>query len=257
MIKLGTSGFSYDDWVGPVYPPDLPKRDWLAHYAARFDTVELNVTYYRLPDHRTVQGWAGRTPPGFIFAVKAFQGLTHDRSAPDFPAFTAAIAPLTESGKLACVLAQFPHAFHPDPENRAYLERLRQGLGDLPAVVEFRDSAWLAEATFDQLRSLNLGFCCVDEPRLRGLLPPVARATGSLAYVRFHGRNAANLGTLRLLVFRRRVARMAAEAAPTGRGSPAHAGVCQQPLPRPERADGGTVGEVAAGRVTQSGRQGP
>ena len=195
MIKLGTSGFSYDDWVGPVYPPDLPKRDWLAYYASRFDTVELNVTYYRLPGRRTAQAWVEKTPPGFTFAVKAYQGLTHERVEPDFPAFVEALDPLVSSDRLACVLAQFPHSFHPSPHNRSYLERLRRGLGELPAVVEFRDAAWVAPETFQQLEALHLGFCCVDEPRLEGLMPPVARATGPVAYVRLHGRNSAKWWT--------------------------------------------------------------
>ena len=79
MIRLGTSGFSYDDWVGPVYPPELPKREWLAYYAREFDTLELNVTYYRVPDPRTVRGWVERTPEGFLFSVKANRELTHER----------------------------------------------------------------------------------------------------------------------------------------------------------------------------------
>src|SRR3990170_3995790 len=111
MIRLGTSGFSYDDWVGSFYPPGLPKREWLAYYAREFDTVELNVTYYRIPDRRPVVGWTVRTPPGFLFAVKAFSGLTHERQAPDFAGFIEAIEPLRQAGKLGCILAQFPHAF--------------------------------------------------------------------------------------------------------------------------------------------------
>jgi uncharacterized protein YecE (DUF72 family) len=98
---------------------------------------------------------------------------------------------LVEAGRLACVLAQFPYSFHPSPENRDYLQRLRAGLAGLPVVVEFRTAGWVAQGTFDLLRSLNLGFCSVDEPRLPGLMPPVAAATGPVAYVRFHGRNAA------------------------------------------------------------------
>lgn len=191
MIKIGTSGFSYDDWVGPVYPPDLPARERLTYYAERFPTVELNVTYYRVPDARTVEGWVRRTPADFLFAVKAFQGLTHEREAPDFPGFVAALAPLVESGKLGCVLAQFPYSFHPTRENREYLALLRAGFGELPVVVELRNAGWVAEETFDLLRSLALGYCCVDEPQLRGLMPPIAIATGPVAYVRFHGRNAA------------------------------------------------------------------
>lgn len=190
MIRLGTSGFSYDDWVGPFYPADLPKWAWLTYYAQQFDTVELNVTYYRLPDRRTVAGWVQRTPEGFLFSVKAHQSLTHDRERADFVGFRQSTEDLRQAGKLACVLAQFPHSFHPVAANREYLHRLREGLADLPVVVEFRDRAWLTEETFALLSSLGLGFCCVDEPQLPGLMPPIARAAGPVAYVRFHGRNA-------------------------------------------------------------------
>jgi uncharacterized protein YecE (DUF72 family) len=190
VIRLGTSGFSYDDWVGPVYPVDLPRREWLGFYAREFDTLELNVTFYRVPDLRTVSGWVERTPPDFTFAVKANRTLTHEREAADFPGFRLGIAPLIDSGKLACVLAQFPHSFHPDPENRSYLSRLRDGLEGLPVVVELRDRGWVTEETFQELSRLGFGYCSVDEPNLRGLMPSIAKATGPLSYVRFHGRNA-------------------------------------------------------------------
>ncbi len=189
MIRLGVSGWSYDDWVGPVYPPDLPRREWLAFLARRVDTIEVNVTYYRVPGARTVAGWAERTPEGFLFSVKAHRSLTHEREQPDFAAFLRAVEPLRESGKLACILAQFPYAFRPTPVNREYLYRLREGLAPLPVVVEFRNRAWATEETFEQLEELRLGFCAVDEPRFRNLMPPIARATGPVGYVRFHGRN--------------------------------------------------------------------
>lgn len=191
MIKIGTSGFSYADWVGPFYPPELPAREHLAFYARQFPTVEINMTYYRVPDPATVAGWIRKTPEGFLFSVKAHQELTHTREDPSFAPFLAAVRPLVEAGRLACVLAQFPYSFHATPPNRDYLKRLRAGLADLPVVVEFRDAGWVTPATFDQLRALGLGFCCVDEPRLPGLMPAVAVATGPIAYVRFHGRNAA------------------------------------------------------------------
>jgi uncharacterized protein YecE (DUF72 family) len=190
MLRLGSSGFSYKDWVGPFYPQGLPERERLAFYAREFDTVELNVTFYRPPSAKNVAAWVERTPPDFTFAVKAFRGLTHERAAPDFAGFVQAVQPLAAAGKLACVLAQFPQSFHPTPANEDYLARLREGLGDLPAVVEFRDAAWVTDATFERLRALGLGFACVDEPRLKGLMPPIAVATGPVGYVRFHGRNA-------------------------------------------------------------------
>jgi len=190
MILIGTAGFSYRDWRGPFYPAGLPERDWLAFYAREFPTVELNVTFYRLPAARTLDAWIERTPAGFQFSVKAYRGLTHERQAPDFAAFAAATRPLAQAGKLACVLAQFPQSFRRTPANEAYLARLRQGLGDLPVVVEFRHAEWADEAVFERLRALQLGFACVDEPALKGLMPPMAVATSPIAYVRFHGRNA-------------------------------------------------------------------
>jgi uncharacterized protein YecE (DUF72 family) len=189
MILLGTSGWSYDDWIGPVYPEGLPKGSWLSFIAEQVDTLEVNVTYYRVPNERTVAGWVERTPDDFTFAVKAHQDLTHGRDAPDFGGFIAGIQPLVDGGKLACVLAQFPYSFHANEESRGYLARLSAGLADVPVVVEFRNRGWISEATFEHLQDLGLGFCCVDQPQFNNLIPPLARATSPVAYVRFHGRN--------------------------------------------------------------------
>ncbi|HID90288.1 MAG TPA: DUF72 domain-containing protein [Anaerolineae bacterium] len=192
-ILIGTSGFSYDDWVGPVYPPDLPKQEWLSFYAREFPTCELNFTFYRIPSPHTLARMTDKVPDGFLFSVKAFQGITHEREEPEplVRRFVEALRPLQEEGKFACVLVQFPYSFRATEENRDYLRRLRDGFGDLPVVVEFRRREWVSQRTFDDLRALRFGFCCVDQPRLRGLIPPVAVATGPVAYVRFHGRNAA------------------------------------------------------------------
>jgi uncharacterized protein YecE (DUF72 family) len=192
MIRLGTSGFSYKDWVGPVYPAGMPERDWLPFYAAQFSTVELNVTFYRLPSYRNTDSWVKKTPAGFRFTVKAYRGLTHEREAPDFAAFADSIRPLAGAGKLGCVLAQFPNSFQPVPENREYLKRLAGGLNEFPLVAEFRHAAWARTEFFDLLRGLAIGYCCVDEPQLRGLMPPLSVSTSATGYIRFHGRNAAH-----------------------------------------------------------------
>ncbi|MBN1440289.1 MAG: DUF72 domain-containing protein [Anaerolineales bacterium] len=192
MIRIGTSGFSYKDWVGPVYPEKMPAKDWLAFYAAQFSTVELNVTFYRLPSRVNIEAWLRKTPDDFLFTVKAFRGLTHERENPDFAAFTGSIRPLAEAGKLGCVLAQFPNSFHPVPENKEYLKRMCSELPDLPLVAEFRHTAWAKPETFEMLRGLGMGYCCVDEPQLRGLMPPAAVSTSPVGYIRFHGRNAAH-----------------------------------------------------------------
>jgi uncharacterized protein YecE (DUF72 family) len=195
-ILIGTSGFSYKDWVGPVYPEDLPKREWLSYYAGEFKTCELNFSYYRIPNARTLAAMAAKVPEGFLFAIKAYKGITHEREeaqatlASQMAQFTQALRPLIDADKFACVLAQFPHSFHANDVNRDYLKRVREGFGDLPVVVEFRSREWISDRTFDELRALDFGFCCVDQPRFKSLVPPVAVATGPVAYVRFHGRNA-------------------------------------------------------------------
>ncbi|MCL4490033.1 MAG: DUF72 domain-containing protein [Chloroflexi bacterium] len=192
MIYLGTSGFSYEDWVGPYYPEGLEKKDWLAFYGKEFNTLEINFSYYRMPAPRTLAQMASKVPANFLFTIKATQEMTHTREADPalFPKFVTAVQPLLQAGKFGAVLAQFPASFHHTPENVDYLKAFRQQLLDLPVVVEFRNAQWLNEQTFQFLQEQQLGFCCVDEPRLKGLLPPVARATSDVAYVRFHGRNA-------------------------------------------------------------------
>lgn len=193
MIYIGTSGFSYDDWVGPYYPPNLSKNDWLSFYAKEFNTLEINYTYYRIPTAKTLAGMARKVPDGFLFTLKTPQEMTHTRDAVAalFPQFIEALKPLTDQKKFGAILAQFPSSFHHTRENVEYLKDFRDCLLDLPIVVEFRNAQWLNDQTFAFLREHKLGFCCVDEPRLKGLLPPIAEATSQVAYVRFHGRNAA------------------------------------------------------------------
>lgn len=190
-ICIGTSGYSYDDWVGPVYPDNLKKADWLTYYAEHlFRCTEINYTYYRLPAARTLKAMADKTPPGFLFTIKASQELTHGRDDPDaFDKFTSALYPLLEANKFGCVLAQFPTSFHNTPENQDYLRRLRERLSDLPTVVEFRNREWIEDEVFELLRECRLGFCAVDQPQFKTLVPPIAEVTGPIAYVRFHGRN--------------------------------------------------------------------
>ncbi len=191
---IGTSGYSYKDWVGPFYPPDLPQKERLRFYAQEFATCELNFTYYRLPTAQMMERMAERVPDGFLFALKAYRGITHERgdNAPEqAEKFRAALTPLVAAGKFAGLLLQFPYSFHATPANRDYLKRVREWFGRTPLVVEFRSRDWITARTFDDLRSLEMGYCCVDLPPLRNLVPPLAVVTAPLAYVRFHGRNRA------------------------------------------------------------------
>jgi uncharacterized protein YecE (DUF72 family) len=192
-VVLGTSGFSFKDWVGPFYPEGTPAGRMLELYAGHFGAVEVNATYYRIPPPRTMQSLASRTPADFEFVVKAHQSMTHQKDAPDdatFGAFQDALAPILAAGKFRGILCQFPYAFRPDKPGRARLDLLHARLSGLgPLFVEFRHAAWLDERVFRYLDERGIGYCSVDEPPLPGLVPPVARLTGSIAYVRMHGRN--------------------------------------------------------------------
>ncbi len=171
----------------------MPRREWLSYYAREFNALELNATFYALPRLSVLEAMVAKTGDGFLFSVKANQEMTHQRQQDSrvFTAFVHILQPFVGSGKLGCVLAQFPYSFGFSRQNRDYLALFRERLGDLPVVVEFRNSQWLSEEVFEWLRSHNLGFCCVDEPQLPKLLPPVAEVTSNIGYVRFHGRNAA------------------------------------------------------------------
>ena len=192
MIWIGTSGYSFKDWVGPFYPPGTKTGDMLEFYAARFPAVEINASYYRLPTAETFARMAARTPPGFRFTVKFHRAITHEltRDASAYRSFLRVIEPLEASGKFHGALAQFPWSFRDTPANRDYLRQLRRLYPVLPLFVEFRHDSWANERAFDFLRQLEAGFCAVDEPKLNGLFPPLIEATSPVAYVRFHGRNA-------------------------------------------------------------------
>lgn len=192
-IRIGTSGYSFKDWRGVFYPEGLPDRDMLRFYSKHFDAVEINSTYYRIPSPKTFESMARKTPEGFEFTVKAHQEITHVRGDVEgaVEAMKESIKPLVESGKFGGMLLQFPYSFKLSDENVGYLRRVRDLLGEYPLFVEFRHRSWIKARIFELLRELGMGYCCVDEPRLRGLVPPVIAATSDVGYVRFHGRNAA------------------------------------------------------------------
>ncbi len=193
MIYLGTSGFSYKDWVGSFYPVGMPRGEWLTYYAREFDTCEVNSTFYAIPKSSSLKAMAEKTGEGFLFCFKANQEMTHQRedNASVFEAFCQVLEPIIAAGKLGCILAQFPYSFGFNHSNWDYLRLFKERLGELPLVIEFRNAQWLRSEVFDWLRQYKLGFCCVDEPPLPNLLPPIAEATADIGYVRLHGRNSA------------------------------------------------------------------
>ena len=190
-IVIGTSGYSYEDWKGYYYPANIEKSNMLKFYSKNFKTTEINFTYYRMPNPYMINRIAHKVPDDFIFSVKANSIMTHQREAgpKDFGDFIKGISPLIEREQLASVLAQFPWTFKFNSKNLDYLKYLKENIIDLPLVIEFRNISWINDETFEFLEQNELGFCCVDQPRLRGLIPPISKITSKVAYVRFHGRN--------------------------------------------------------------------
>jgi len=196
MIYVGTCGFSYKDWIGPVYPARIKSTDMLPFYARRFAAVEIDSSAYGVPSGRTVESMVRRTPKSFRFTFKAPQTVTHPPDpnslvVHDDATFLAeAVEPAVEAAKLGCVLLQFPNGFKPEGNRREYLARTVAAFEDLPVVVEFRNDRWQTAETMQLLRELGAGYCNVDMPRLEGLLHASSEATSEIGYVRFHGRSA-------------------------------------------------------------------
>lgn len=193
-VWIGTSGYSFPDWVGPFYPRGTPARAFLAHYARRFACVEINLTHYRIPTPQAIERMLAATPAGFRFIVKLHASFTHARllDTATRDAFLEAVRPLRTAGRLHGLLAQFPWAFRRDAAGKAHLERLRAAFVGDPLWVEFRHDSWMHPQLASWLAARDLGYCAVDEPELPGLLPPVTHVTNGVGYVRFHGRNAAH-----------------------------------------------------------------
>lgn len=194
MILIGTSGYSFPDWVGPFYPAGTEKGKMLDFYVKHFPTVEVNATYYRIPPPSTLHAMERKTPEGFQFVVKAHHDMTHKQSldAELYTTFGRAVDPLRMAGKLNGVLAQFPYAFRRTTENQEFLVEMKKRLPEAPLFVEFRHASWIKDDLFPWMESEGLGYVSVDEPDLSGLVPPVARVTGAVGYVRLHGRNKVN-----------------------------------------------------------------
>jgi len=183
-VRIGCSGWNYKDWRGREYPPGVPPRRWLAHYARGFDTVEVNSTFYRLARPGAVATWVADTPPGFVFAVKASRYLTHVKRLADMgrgvERLYEGIAPLVASGKLGPVLWQLPENFHRDDDRLgAALERLPPGRH----CFEFRHESWFAPEVYELLRGAGAALVIGDDPRRPFQTHEV---TADWTYIRFH-----------------------------------------------------------------------
>ena len=187
-LRMGTSGWYYDEWVGPFYDR---KKGMLTAYNKVFDTTEVNSTFYRYPTPRMVEGWYRNAPPGFLYALKLPGEITHDKwldlgkgVEDDTARFIDLIRPLAE--KLGPILIQLRPKFNYDD----HAEALEQYLDSVPKnyewAVEFRHLSWMREETYEVLEKHNAAYTIVDEP----LLPPETRVTADFAYIRWHGHGA-------------------------------------------------------------------
>lgn len=181
-LRIGTSGYQYDDWRGPFYPKELPKSAWFSHYAKHFDAVELNTTFYRLPEAATFERWRKAAPKGFCYTLKFSRYGTHLRRLKDAP---DTIALFVERARLlgpslGPILIQLPPRWHVN------VDRLDTFLEATPNryrwAVEFRDPSWLCEDVYALLRKHRAALCIHDlierHPRIR---------TADWIYLRFHG----------------------------------------------------------------------
>jgi uncharacterized protein YecE (DUF72 family) len=182
-IRIGTSGWHYKHWIGAFYPPGLPASKMLAYYCERFDTVELNNSFYHLPKRPALESWRDSTPPGFCFAAKGSRFLTHMKKLKDpeqgLGRFFAAIDILEH--KLGPILFQLPPNWELD------YDRLKTFLECLPGhhryAFEFRNATWSVQPVYDLLARNNIAYCIYD---LAGTQSPI-EVTADIVYIRLHG----------------------------------------------------------------------
>jgi uncharacterized protein YecE (DUF72 family) len=193
-ILVGPAGWSYLDWKGIAYPQRKPPHFHEATYLAEFfNTIELNVTFYRPVLAHTAAEWIERVSnnPKFQFTAKLWQEFTHNRALifENEKLFRPAVEALRDAGKLGALLVQFPWSFKNSKENLVYLEKLFDRFKDFPLVLEVRHSSWNKSDIYSWLRERNVGFCNIDQPIIGRSLRPGEQTTSPVGYVRLHGRN--------------------------------------------------------------------
>jgi uncharacterized protein YecE (DUF72 family) len=191
VIHVGTSGYNYPEWKGTFYPSTLPTAQMLSFYAERFPAVEINYTFYRMPNARTLASWGAATPERFVFVLKAPRRITHDRRLVDIeePLGYFLDTVRTLSSKLGPLLFQLPPSFRKDPT------RLGDLLGRLPPggrhAFEFRHQSWFDEDVYALLRASNAALCLADTED--GTTPDVRTADFGYARLRDVGYTDAEL----------------------------------------------------------------
>ena len=192
-IYRGTSGYSYDDWIGPFYRHDMKKPKMLEYYQHFFPVTELNYTYYTMPRPSTLFQIRNKAPH-MKFSVKAHQSLTHERRVvlQTWQEFADAMMVLSDTEQLSCLLFQFPYSFKCTHDNFAYLDDVIEYFNSFRLVLELRHASWYNETSYAYARKRGIALCSVDAPRLPGLTSNVLYSGRDLSYYRLHGRNAQN-----------------------------------------------------------------
>jgi uncharacterized protein YecE (DUF72 family) len=189
-VWIGTSGYSYTDWVGDFYPAGTKPGGMLAYYAQFFPLVELNFTFYRPPTRSMLLRLADKAPRHFPFLVKVPQSISHERKEHDLAGFRHAVEGLQARGQLLGVLCQFPQAHHCTRSACDWLVRLAADLGHLGLAVEFRHRSWHRPGLPAWLAEHHTDLVAVDVPDLPGLFPRGWVQSGRRAYIRLHSRKA-------------------------------------------------------------------
>jgi uncharacterized protein YecE (DUF72 family) len=196
-VRVGTSGYSYPEWVDAgFYPAGTRSGRMLPLYAQQFSAAELNYTWYQMPKAAAIERMRRQVPPHFRFAVKLTRTMTHEVDRDHWRGQAAryrdGVAPLALAGQLAAVLLQLPASFERTRPRRHYLAALLEELAGLPLAVEFRHVSWATDRVFAELENRRVALVAVDAPALPYLFPPLDVVTSpDLFYVRFHGRNLA------------------------------------------------------------------
>lgn len=187
-VWIGTSGYSYPHWGdGVFYPPGTPEKTWLSYYASRFQTVEINNSFYRLPTEVAFRRWAQLTPPGFVFAVKGSRYITHIKKLrePAEPVDRFMANARAMGDKLGVVLWQLPANIHADAERlKGFCDVLRDRAAGVRHSFEFRHVSWFDEPVYAVLRKAGHSLCIAESD----VWPSGDVVTADHVYVRFHGK---------------------------------------------------------------------
>lgn len=183
---IGTSGWNYDHWKKTFYPQYAPKKDWLEYYSSVFSTVEVNYSFYRWPNKKTLDKWHDHVPAAFRFSMKLPRIITHVKRLKDIKKHLKDFYKLTQAmkTKMGCYLAQLPPSFARNETNQQRLEEFVDILdGRKNHCIEFRHESWWTQEVFDLLSRNKVAFCTVS-----GLnMPKDIVLHGDIGYVRFHG----------------------------------------------------------------------